>query len=666
MDMFLRDFGHEAGNPVCRCAAEDHALVGGGEIQLLLGAGEGDVAESALLLHLVRLPDGADAREDRLLHANDEHRRKLQPLGAVHGHEHHGVRVRVVVVHVRIEGDVGKIALQRFVPGFLHVGEDAGFKLPHVFGAGGVFGRVLFLEGADVAGLLQQLVQQLVRAVGGREVLEFQDQIGEEPQLDPGALELGDLLGFLQDLKHGDVLRRRKFPDRFHRPRADAAGRGVDDARQAQVVRQGGNHAQVGEDILDLGAVEEAGAADDAVRDTAALEGVFKLVGLGVHAVEHRMVAPVGPAPVGGHDLGGDEPGLVPLVVGKVVEQQVSPVLVCPELLALALAVVGDDGVGRVQNVGGTAVVLLKPDHPAVFVLILKAEDVFDRRAAEFIDALVVVADHADVAPAPREQRRELVLQAVGVLILVDQHVAEAALPVLQHVGVFLQELDGVADEIVKVHGVGSKAAFCVLGIDLAQLFPPQVGRGARLLKILRRGQPQILGPAHLGQDGLRREALFVKLHILDDVFEQAQAVGGVIDRKAVRVAQALGVPSEDAHTGRVEGTGPDIVRVLAQHGLQPRLELPGGLVGKGNGEDAPWLHRIPGGEASGLFPALPQNCKLRLVRVGGDLVAVPRAAVFEQVCDSVNEHRGLAAARAREDQQRPLRRQHGLKLHGV
>ena len=403
--MFLRDLGDEAGDPVCRRAAEDHALVGGRKIQLLLGTGDGDVAEPPLLLHLVRLPDGADAGENRLLHADDEHRRKFQPLGAVHGHENHGVGVRVVVVHIGIERYIGKVALQRLVPGLLHVGEDAGFELPHVLGAGGVLGRVLFLQDADVAGFFQQLVQQLVRAVGGGEVLEFQNQIGKEAQLDPGALELGDLLGLLQDLKHGDILCRRKLPDDLHRPCADAAGRGVDDARQAQVVRRGGNHAQVGEDILDLGAVKEARAADDAVGDAAAFKGVFKLVGLGVHAVEHRMVAPVGPAPVGGHDLGGDELGLVPLVVGEVVEQQLSPVLVRPELLALAPAVVGDDGVCRVQNVGGAAVVLLEPDHPAVFILILKAEDVFNRRAAEFIDALVVVADHADIAPAPREER---------------------------------------------------------------------------------------------------------------------------------------------------------------------------------------------------------------------------------------------------------------------
>ena len=115
-----------------------------------------------------------------------------------------------------------------------------------------------------------------------------------------------------------------------------------------------------------------------------------------------------------------------------------------------------------------------------------------------------------------------------------------------------------------------------------------------------------------------------------------------------------------------MEGAGPDVVCVLAQHGLQPRLEFPGGLVGEGDGEDAPRLHPIPGGKASGLLPALPQNCKLRLVRVGGDLVAVARAAVSEQVCDAVDEHRGFAAARAREDQQRPLRRQHGPALHGV
>ena len=291
--------------------------------------------------------------------------------------------------------------------------------------------------------------------MGLGKAFQFQDKIGKEAQLDAGALQLGKLLGALQDIEHGGILLRGNLPHDFHRSRADAARRAVDDPSQAQIIGRRGNEAQIRQHVLDLGPVEEAGAADDAVGDAAALEGVFKLVGLGVHAVEHRMIPPVCPPPVGGQDLRGDILGLVPLVVGEVMGQQLSPVLVCPELFALALEVVGDDGVGRVQDMGGAAVILLESDDAAAPVLAFKAQDVFDRGAAEFVDGLVVVTHHADVSPAVRQKGGQAVLQTVGVLVLVDEDVAEAALPVLEHVGIFLQELDGVVNEIVKVHGVG-------------------------------------------------------------------------------------------------------------------------------------------------------------------------------------------------------------------
>ena len=60
--------------------------------------------------------------------------------------------------------------------------------------------------------------------------------------------------------------------------RADAARRLVDDAPQAQVVRAVVDEAQICQHILDLGPVEEARAADDAVWDAVALERVFERV----------------------------------------------------------------------------------------------------------------------------------------------------------------------------------------------------------------------------------------------------------------------------------------------------------------------------------------------------------------------------------------------------
>ena len=116
------------------------------------------------------------------------------------------------------------------------------------------------------------------------------------------------------------------------------------------------------------------------------------------------------------------------------------------------------------------AVVLLEHDDGDVGERVLELEDVADVGAAEPVDRLVAVADDADVAVRLAEQEDELVLDRVGVLVLVDEHVLEALLVVLEHVGVALEELDGVAEQVVEVHGPGPQQAGLVLAVDVGDL----------------------------------------------------------------------------------------------------------------------------------------------------------------------------------------------------
>ena len=76
-----------------------------------------------------------------------------------------------------------------------------------------------------------------------------------------------------------------------------------------------------------------------------------------------------------------------------------------------------------------------------------------DQRAGG--QALVAVAHDADVAVLLGEGEDELVLDGVGVLVLVDEDVLEAAVVVLEEVGLGLEELDGLAEQVVEVHGAG-------------------------------------------------------------------------------------------------------------------------------------------------------------------------------------------------------------------
>ena len=142
------------------------------------------------------------------------------------------------------------------------------------------------------------------------------------------------------------------------------------------------------------------------------------------------MVAPVRPMAVIRHYLRRDVLRLVVFVVRNVELHKLAAVLICPQLLALAPGVVADDGVGRVKDMAGAAVVLLQPDSAAALELVLKRQDIFYRRAAELIYALIVITYDAYVPAAAREKRGKEVLKVVCVLILVYQDISEAALPV--------------------------------------------------------------------------------------------------------------------------------------------------------------------------------------------------------------------------------------------
>ncbi len=56
-----------------------------------------------------------------------------------------------------------------------------------------------------------------------------------------------------------------------------------------------------------------------------------------------------------------------------------------------------------------------------------KIEDVAHGRGAEGIDRLRVVADDGQAAPVGLQRQQDRGLQAVGVLVFVDQHMVEAA-----------------------------------------------------------------------------------------------------------------------------------------------------------------------------------------------------------------------------------------------
>src|SRR5690606_38016753 len=90
---------------------------------------------------------------------------------------------------------------------------------------------------------------------------------------------------------------------------------------------------------------------------------------------------------------------------------------------------------------------------------------------APAIDRLVVVADDADIGfaggPALGEEAQPEILRDVGVLVLVDEDVAEALMVFGEDVGVLAEDADVLEEQIAEVDGVERFEAPLVVGVEL-------------------------------------------------------------------------------------------------------------------------------------------------------------------------------------------------------
>ena len=132
--------------------------------------------------------------------------------------------------------------------------------------------------------------------------------------------------------------------------------------------------------------------------------------------------------------------------------------------------------------------------------------------------------------------------------------------------------------------------------------------------------------------DGVDGPALRVDVQLGHDVFHQALRIIVVVDGEALEKAQALAVGAQDAHAHAVEGAHPHAAGGGAHEAAEALAHLGGGLVGERDGQNLPRLD----------------------------------AQVFEHMGDAIREHARLAAAGAREDEQRSFGAEHRFALGAV
>ena len=487
-----------------------------------------------------------------------------------------------------------------------------------------LLGPVVRDEARRLDHVLDRLGQRQPRGRGAHR-LDRPDERGETAARLAGQRARARRLPQRRALAAGRVLQR------FERARADAARREIHDAQERAVVAGGGDQPQVGERVLDLGALEEPHPAVDAVRHAGIEQRVLEHPRLRVAAVEDRDLVErhaVGP---GALDHVDDERGLVEVRGRGERAHRLALGVRGPEVLAEPRLVVADERVGGVEDVAVRAVVLLELDQahrrPRRGEVALEVLHVGDVGAAERVDRLVVVADREHRGLGAGELAQPLVLQHVGVLELVDQQVREPAPVVVaqplvprEQLVASQQQLGEVDDALALAHRLVQRVVLDLAACELV----------AGLDRV--RAQPLLLGAGDEPLQLLRREALVVDVVRLVHPLDQRQLVLRVHDLEQLRQVRLAVVRAEHPVAQAVEGADPHAAGVDRRQRGQPDQHLLRRLVGEGDREDRQ-RRSLPGREQPG---------------------------------DTRGQHPGLAAAGAGEDQRRLVRQRDGLELFRI
>ena len=157
----------------------------------------------------------------------------------------------------------------------------------------------------------------------------------------------------------------------------------------------------------------------------------------------------------------------------------------------------GNKTVGGFHYALRAAIVAFQLEESGTFVSVGEIEYIVDIGTTEGIDALRIIAHHAKALFLLRELPDDLLLGVIGILVLIHKHEIEKVDILLPHVAMVSKEAEGVAQQVIKVHGVGLQASSLILLEDVSYLGHPRSTVSLRLIMvigILSGGRQAVLG----------------------------------------------------------------------------------------------------------------------------------------------------------------------------
>ena len=247
------------------------------------------------------------------------------------------------------------------------------------------------------------------------------------------------------------------------------------------------------------------------------------------------------------------------------------------------------------------------------------------RRGSPAVDRLEVVSDRGQVPALPPQVADDVDLQAVDVLVLVDQHVIELRLD-LRSDDLVGREASPVQEQVVEVDDPERALS--------SRVRPEERGDVVPVLLAPRKG----LGE-HLGKRSLRVDRARV------DIEQRA-----LLRKPPPTLGVSVLLAHEVEHVGRVSGVK------HAEACRQPeRRRVPADEM-MGDGMEGATEHAASAVRHRHQRPRALQHLARRATRERQQQDAFRRAPLGDEPCDPSAQRRGLTGSRPRQDQQRTAR----------
>ena len=325
-----------------------------------------------------------------------------------------------------------------------------------------------------------------------------------------------------------------------------------------------------------------------------------------------------------------------------------------------------DQAMGGVQDALPRAVVAGQELDLGLGEVVEEADQVLDPGAAEAVDALIVVADHGQVAALPRQQLDELELDVVGVLELVHQDVAEALLVLALEVGPLAQQAQREPDLVPEVDPAVPEQQVVIgrVGAGLLALGGRAIPRrrvvsGLGLepggeVEVLPRRDVLVARPVEQPEQRFQVTVRTAERQVaiepeLEQVLAQEhQDLGLVLDPELRGEAELDGVFPRQAVAEGVESGDPGAGEAIGHQHIDARFHLGGGLLGEGERQDLLGASALGGdqpGDALGQDLGLPgagaRHHEQRTVAVGDREALLVVQALEDRLDRGGDERRG-------------------------